>query len=381
MEGLVLRSGKSVFICQKLIIKALKSKRKILVIRKVGNSLRESCWKLFKSVLSDWKIYNYCSFRESSYEIEFPNGSSIIMKGLDDSEKIKSIVGITDIWIEECTELNEEDFDQLNLRLRSNAENNQIFCSFNPVSKANYVYKRWFSEGDNEAFILKTTYKDNKFLPEDYIKQLESMINTNPTYYKIYALGIFCSLDKLVYNNWKVEEFDNTKLSGTLCVGLDFGYVADPTALIASIVDEKNKTIYVFDEAYQKGLTNDVIAQLITNHGFAKSHIIADSAEQKSIEEIRKLGISRIKPSVKGPDSIMNGIQYIQQYTMIIHPRCINIINELENYSFQKDKQTNEYINKPIDSFNHLLDALRYSIQIVWKPNKLKSMSKDKLGL
>ena len=162
---------------------------------------------------------------------------------------------------------------------------------------------------------------------------------------------------------------------------LDFGFVNDPTALIASIVNEKEKTIHIFDEYYEKGRTNDQIAKVIEAHGFIKSNIIADSAEEKSIEEIRRLGVSRIKSAAKGKDSIMHGIQYIQQYKIYVHPKCENTILEFENYTFKKDKQTNEYINEPVDAFNHLLDALRYSIQIVWKNHKLKTVSKSILGL
>lgn len=378
-------SGKSVFITQKLLIKALNKKRKILVIRKTQASQRESCWRLFLDVLVEWKILTYCKIRLSDYTIELPNGSIILFKGLDDPEKIKSIAGITDIWIEEATELNEIDFDQLNLRLRAKVPEQQIFLSFNPISKANWVYKRWFADDaklNDDTFILKTTYKDNRFLPPEYIKSLEEMINTNPTYYRIYGKGEFCSLDKLVYTNWVKEEFDHTEIKGELIIGLDWGFVTDPTALIAGIVDEANKIIYIFKEYYETGLTNPQIAQIIKSLGFAKSDIRADSAEPKSIEELKQLGIQKIKPSVKGPDSVIHGIQKLQQYKLIVHPDCQETITELENYSWEKDKKSGEYINnKPVDSFNHILDALRYAMQKIWKNSKLKSINKSVLGL
>ena len=378
-------SGKSVFITQKLLVKALNKKRKILVIRKTQASQRESCWRLFLDTLVEWKILTYCKIGLSDYTIELPNGSIILFKGLDDPEKIKSIAGITDIWIEEATELNEIDFDQLNLRLRAKVPEQQIYLSFNPISKANWVYKRWFADDaklNADTFILKTTYKDNRFLPPEYIKSLEEMINTNPTYYKIYGKGEFCSLDKLVYTNWVKEEFDYTEIKGELIIGLDWGFVTDPTALIAGIVDEANKTIYIFKEYYETGLTNPQIAQIIKSLGFAKSDIRADSAEPKSIEELKQLGIQKIKPSVKGPDSVIHGIQKLQQYKLIVHPDCQETITELENYSWEKDKKSGEYINnKPVDSFNHILDALRYAMQKIWKNSKLKSINKSVLGL
>lgn len=373
-------SGKSVFIAQKLLFKALNDKRKILIIRKTLNSQKDSCWRLMLEQLDEWGIRSRCKIRITDFAIELPNGSVLLFKGLDDSERIKSIVGITDIWIEEATELIEEDFDQLDLRLRARASNLQMFVSFNPISKVNYVYRKWFAEtahvGD-DTLIVKTTYKDNRFLPDEYIHSLEQKIHTNPTYYRIYALGEFCSLDKLVYNNWRVEAFE-PPTDGTLIVGLDFGFTNDPTAIVASIV--KDDTIYVFREYTGTGKTNQQIAEIIAGMGFAKSTIIADSAEPKSVAEIKRCGIMRIRESTKGKDSIIHGIQRLQGYNIIVHPSCGNIIMELENYSWIKDKLTGEYTNKPIDMFNHSLDALRYSLQAL-DQHKFTAVSKDVLGL
>ena len=373
-------SGKSVFIAQKLILKALSGKRKVLVIRKTLNSQKDSCWRLMLEQLEDLCIRHLCKVRITDYAIEMPTGSVLLFKGLDDAERIKSIVGITDIWIEEATELTEEDFDQLDLRLRARAKDLQMFVSFNPISKVNYVYRKWFADGvhvGDDTLIVKTTYKDNKFLPEEYIQSLEKRIHTNPTYYKIYALGEFCSLDKLVYSNWRVEDFEPPK-DGKLVVGLDFGFTNDPTAIVASIV--KGDEIYVFKEYTGTGKTNQQIADIITNMGFSKSVIIADSAEPKSVAEIRRCGINRIRESQKGKDSIIHGIQRLQGYTIIVHPSCENIITELENYSWIKDKATGEYTNRPIDMFNHSLDALRYSLQAL-DQHKFTAVDKSLLGL
>lgn len=373
-------SGKSVFIAQKIILKALRDKRKVLIIRKTLNSQKDSCWRLILETLSDLEIRRLCKVRITDFTIELPNGSALLFKGLDDAERIKSIVGITDIWIEEATELTEEDFDQLDLRLRARASDLQMFVSFNPISKVNYVYRKWFADTavvGEDTLIVKTTYKDNRFLPEEYIKSLEKRIHTNPTYYKIYALGEFCSLDKLVYNNWRVENFE-PPTDGKLIVGLDFGFTNDPTAIVASIV--KGDDIFIFKEFTGTGKTNQQIAEIITSMGFAKSVIIADSAEPKSVAEIKRCGIQRIKESTKGKDSIIHGIQRLQGYNLIVHPSCENIITELENYSWIKDKTTGEYTNKPIDMFNHSLDALRYSLQAL-DQHKFTAISKDVLGL
>lgn len=375
-------SGKSVFICQKLIVKACMSKRKILVIRKYATTLKDSVFQLFLDTLSKWQLLPYCDVNHSTYRIKLPNGSLILFKGLDDSEKIKSITDITDIWAEECTELSgDNEFDQLDLRLRANVPNLQFIASFNPVSKVNWVFKRWFEDGKERpnTMILHTTYKHNKFLPQAYVDALEETQRTNHVYYKIYALGEFATLDKLVFTNWKVEEFDHAKVQGDLLVGLDFGFVNDTSALVASILDEQNKKIYVFKEWGDKGKTNQELAEIIKSLGFSKSIIIADAAEQKSIEEIKRCGIGRIRACKKGPDSIIHGIQRLQNYEIILHPSCEEIKTEFENYSWQKDKSTGLYRNKPTDMFNHYIDALRYSLQCVG--SKMKVLNKTLLGL
>lgn len=377
-------SGKSVFIAQKLIVKACRSKRKILIIRKVAATLKDSVFDLICTYLKKWQLYDKCAVNLSTYTITLPNGSIFLFKGMDDSEKIKSITDITDIWTEEATELIENDFTQLDLRLRAMAPELQMIVSFNPVSKANWVYKKWFApEAEYNlitTMILKTTYKDNKFLPPEYVAALEEKALTNPTYYRIYALGEFCSLDKLVFNNWVVDDFDNAAIKGELLIGLDFGYVNDISALTASLLVEEEKKIYIFSEWGDTNKTNDELANIIKSLGFCKSVIVADCAEQKSIAEIKKAGIARIKPCEKGKDSILHGIQKLQQYQIIVHSSCTGVITELQNYSWEKDKKTDEYINKPIDKFNHYIDALRYSLQCT-NNNKIKTMNKTALGL
>lgn len=382
-------SGKSVFVAQKLVKKALTDRRKILVLRKVDKTTKNSTFQLLLDTLTDWKIIDKCKINRTNFTITLPNGSVFLCCGLQDPERIKSITGLTDAWLEEATEFNQEDFNQIDLRIRHpEAKGQQIILSFNPVSKVNWCYKLFFKEAADAAMtdfraqckILHTNYLDNKFLPQSYIDSLLLLKATNLDYYKIYALGEFGSLSKLVFNNWKVEEFDCTQVHGDLCVGLDFGFIADPTALVASIVDDENKKIYVFNAKSRKGLLNNEIAEMIKAEGFAKSSIIADSAEQKSIEEIKREGISRIKPATKGQGSILQGIQKLQQYQIIVHPSgAAALIEELKNYCWEKDKKTNEYINKPIDKYNHCIDALRYSLQCMG--HKVKTMDKALLGL
>lgn len=374
-------SGKSVFVAQKIIYRACKEVCKILVIRKYATTIKDSVFDLVLSILKKWKIYQYCKVNLTTYTITLPNNSVILFKGLDDPEKIKSINGLNSIiWCEEATELTEEEFTQLDLRLRD-GENLQLISTFNPVSKANWVYKKWFApEAINEnTFILKTTYKDNRFLPTEYIESLKEKERTNPTYYRIYALGEFCSLDKLVYTNWNIGSPINTE-GMKLAVGLDFGFVNDLTALTVSLIDTDKKEIYITDCWGDTGKTNSEIAQIIKNKGYSKSLIIADSAEPKSIEELKRAGIYRIRASVKGPDSIIHGINLLQQYHIFVDIKCEGVITELQNYAWKKDKKTNEYINEPVDEFNHYLDALRYSLQCI-DNHKLQSMDKKILSL
>lgn len=378
-------SGKSKFVSQKLVYKAMQSLRKILVLRKVNRTTKNSTFQILQDTLSEWKLLPYCKVNKTDFSIMLPNGSQFICIGLDDQEKLKSIVGLTDAWLEEATEFTQNDFNQVDLRIRERVDASQIILSFNPVSKANWCFLQFFKEDPTlDAFragcnIVHTNYLDNKFLPEEYIKSLLLLETTNPVFYKIYALGEFGSLDKLVYNNWQSIEFDYTQIKGKRCLGLDFGYTNDPTALTCSIVDDENKRLYVYQTWGGTGYLNDQIAKKLIELGYGRSTIIADSAEVKSIDEIKLAGVRRILPATKGPGSILQGIQRVQQYEIIVHPSCTELIEELQNYSWTKDKATNEYINKPVDKFNHYLDALRYSLQCIDDRPKIKMMDKSLL--
>lgn len=376
-------SGKTIFCMDKLLIKGLKEKRTILLMRKTTASCKFSVWKELKAAVERFHLNEYFTFYESDYSAVCNlNGTVFKCSGLDVAEKIKGFSEISDVLLEEATEFTPEDIDLIDGTVRSVKYKLplQIYFLFNPVSKANYVYKRFgFDTGivPPDTFILKTTYLNNPYLSQDYIQRMENMKRTNPTRWRIEALGDFVSLDKLVFQNYKVEEFNHADIKGELLIGMDFGFINDVSTIVASILDEANGRIYVFKEWGATGKTNDELAKIISSLGFSKSTIIADAAEQKSIEEIRRLGITRIKPCVKGPDSIIHGIQKLQNYEIIVHPNCGELITEFENYSWQKDKHTGEYINKPIDDFNHYCDALRYSLQCVDNSRKLKTLNKN----
>ena len=379
-------SGKSVFIAQKLLIKAINKKRRILIIRKVGTTLKDSVFPLVIDMLKKWKIYEYCKINLSTYTITLPNESVLLFRGLDDSEKIKSITDITDIWCEEATELNLDEFTQLDLRLRALVDDSQIWCSFNPVSKENWVYKKWFDKDaiyDKEnTMILKTTYKDNKFLPDSYINALEEKIHSNPQYYKVYALGEFATLEGLVLTNWRKEEFDAIELAALGLehrAGMDLGWI-DKSAIIDTLYDRDNKTIYVFNEFYKSGCQLSELASAIGDMNLKKTKIYVDSSEPRSIQYFKNEGINA-EGCAKGKDSVKAGLMFLQDHLIVVHPKCVNFITELENFSYIKSKQTGEWTEDTTHEWSHAIDACRYAYSDIYTNKKMKTLNKAVLGL
>lgn len=371
-------SGKSHGVFQKIVIKALKDwrkPRKILVLRKVGATVRDSVFADVQATLSYFGILNMCKVNMSAFRIELPNGAEFIFKGMDNPEKIKSIKGISDVVMEEASEFTLDDYTQLTLRLRDKAhKKKQIYLMFNPVSKANWVYNAFFVKKPKNTVVYQTTYKDNRFLDAVTRENIEELANRNEAYYKIYALGEFATLDKLVFPKYTKALLNKDDLRQiTSYFGLDYGFINDPSAFMHVKIDDDRKKLYVVEEYVKKGLTNDKIAESITALGYAKEQIRADSAEKKSNQELRNLGIGRVIDVKKGAGSVMQGIQYLLQYEWIVDERCVKTIEELENYTWKKDKATNEYINEPVDSYNHCLDAIRYAIQDKIAKSKIKT--------
>lgn len=371
-------SGKSHGVFQKIVIKALKDwkkPRKILVLRKVGATVRDSVFADVQATLSYFGILNMCKINMSAFRIELPNGAEFIFKGMDNAEKIKSIKGISDVVMEEASEFILDDYTQLTLRLRDKAhKQKQIYLMFNPVSKANWVYNAFFVKKPKNTVVYQTTYKDNRFLDAVTRENIEELANRNEAYYKIYALGEFATLDKLVFPKYTKALLNKDELRHiTSYFGLDYGFINDPSAFMHVKIDDNHKRLYVVEEYVKKGLTNDKIAESITALGYAKEQIRADSAEKKSNQELRNLGIGRVIDVKKGAGSVMQGIQYLLQYEWIVDERCVKTIEELENYTWKKDKATNEYINEPVDSYNHCLDAIRYAIQDKITKSKIKT--------
>lgn len=361
-------SGKSHGVIQKVVFKACqnwKYPRKVLFLRKVGATVHDSIFEDVKQCLESWQLLDKCKVNNSAYRIELPNGAQFIFKGLDNPEKIKSIKGVSDVVMEEASEFTLDDYTQLTLRLRDKRhKDKQIYLMFNPVSKSNWVYNAFFVKNPKNTIVYQTTYKDNRFLDRVTVENIEELANRNEAYYKIYALGEFATLDKLVFPKYEKRLLNKRELERLPAYfGLDYGFINDPSALLHVRIDDENKRLYVVEEFVKKGLTNDKIAEAIKTLGYAKEEIQADSAEKKSNQELRNLGIARVVDVKKGPGSVMQGIQYLLQYDWIVDERCVKLIEELENYTWKKDKKTNEYTNEPVDSYNHCIDAIRYALQ------------------
>lgn len=375
-------SGKSYGGTQKIYLKALKYKRKVLVIRKIQRTIKDSIFSVMLSHLHNSGLYEACRVSRSDLEIELPNGSIFLFKGLDDPEKIKSIDGITDIVIEEGTELTEDDFTQLNLRLRALVDNLQIYIFFNPISKKNWVYDYFFvRELPLNVKVVKTTYLDNKFLSDEYRQELERLKDRNPAYYRIYCLGEFATLDKLVFPAYTTKIISDNDIKGLpRWIGADWGYVNDPSAIVWGYIDTVNKKIYVSGEYVKKGMLNNEIAETMINLGLHKDKSYGDSAEPKTIAELKRYGVN-IEATVKGKDSIIHGIQWIQQYELVIDERCFKVREELDNYTWKKDKKTGEYVNEPVDTFNHTIDAIRYGLNKYIKGTNIPKVMVKPRGL
>lgn len=363
------------------------SQANMLVIRKTYRTIKDSCYAQLKWAIHRLKVDGCFQCKESPLEITYiPTGQKIFFRGLDDPLKVTSITVETGVlcwlWIEEAYEITKEtDFDTLDESIRGQLPHGlfkSVTLTFNPWNDHHWLKARFFDKQDPEVLSMTTNYLMNEFLDESDRKIFERMKLENPRRYNVAGLGEWGVVEGLVYENWEEQAFDWQEVSAMPDVesafGLDFGYTNDPTALFCGLISNNQKTLWVFDELYQKALTNEMIANRLKEMGYSKEQITADSAEPKSIEELRRLGIRRIKPAEKGKDSIVNGIQKIQDFHIIVHPRCVNFITEISCYSWAKDKFDNA-VNKPVDDYNHLMDAMRYALE-----NKIHKQGKMKFN-
>ena len=348
-----------------------------IVVRKVYRTLKDSCFTELKWAIHRLRCDALWDVKESPLELTYiPTGQKIYFRGFDDPLKITSITVehgyLCWAWIEEAYEISREnDFDMLDESIRGAIPPEtglfkQITLTFNPWNEKHWLKKRFFDNPDNGTLALTTNYMCNEWLDERDRKLFEEMRVKRPKRYRVAGLGDWGIVEGLVYSNFEEKSFDIDELRRQANIrsafGLDFGYTNDPTALFCGLVDNAAHVIYVFDELYERGLTNEMIADKIKAMGYGKEKIIADSAEPKSISELYGHGLGRVYACRKGADSVNHGIQTIQNYKIVIHPKCANLLTEINNYCWDTDR-AGVMTNKPVGDFNHLMDAMRYAVQ------------------
>ena len=343
-----------------------------LVVRKVYRTLKDSCFTDLKWAIHRLKVDAWWDAKESPLEITYrPTGQKILFRGLDDPLKVTSITvehgALCWMWIEEAYEISQEsDFDMLDESIRGEVPDGlfkQITMTFNPWNEHHWIKARFFDRPDRDVLAMTTNYTCNEWLDEADRRVFETMRRNNPRRYKVAGLGEWGIVEGLIFENWEEKLFDinEVKKVASTRFGLDFGYTNDPSALYCGMVDIAGKTIWVFDEMYKRGMSNEAIYAEVSRMGYAKERVTADSAEPKSIDRLRDLGMQHIRKARKGKDSIRNGIDYLQDFHIIVHPRCVNFLTEISNYTWDTDSKTGKKLNVPIDDFNHLMDAMRYA--------------------
>ena len=350
-----------------------------LVVRKVFRTLKDSCFTELKWAIHRLGLDAHWEVKESPLEMTYkPTGQKIYFRGLDDPLKVTSITVehgyLCWCWIEEAYEIgNEKDFDMLDESIRGAIPPEtglfkQITLTFNPWNEHHWMKKRFFDAPPSPDILAMTTnYQCNEWLDDADLLVFETMKKNNPRRYRVAGLGDWGIVDGLIFENWEEKAFsveEVRKVPGIKSAfGLDFGYTNDPAALFCGLVDKATKTIWVFDEIYKTGMSNENIADAVIKAGYAKERIRADCAEPKSIDRLYTLGLIHIRESRKGRDSVNNGIDYLQDYHIIIHPKCVNLLTDISNYTWDTDTKTGKRLNIPIDDFNHLMDAMRYAVE------------------
>lgn len=376
-------SGKSYFLTQRAIIRCCREQIRFVVCRRYGSTLRQSVFSLFKEVLAQWQLTPYVKIKETDMSITFPNGSQIILLGLDEETKLLSLANVSAVWVEEAFEVPKNMIEQLNLRMRGQAANQQIWLSWNPISKNHYLYDFTVENPPASSVYIHSTFRDNIFLNQEYIDALMEMYIRNPAKARIYCDGEWgVDVEGLVITNWKMETFDYMALAAAGLehrAGMDVGWV-DPSAIIDSLYDRENKTIYVFNEFYKSGCQLSELAAALKDMNLQKTKVFVDAAEARSIAYFKQEGL-RTEACAKGAGSVKAGLMFLQDHLIIVHPKCKNFINELENFSYIKSKQTGEWTEDTTHEFSHAIDACRYGYSDIYTNTKMKTLSKTALGL
>jgi len=367
-------SGKSYFIAQKILIRIFVGmetniQHKVLCLRKTQPACRKSIFALFQGLLEDWGLKHdeFVRINRSDMSFTFRNGSQILCAGLDDPEKLKSIYGITGVWLEEANEITLEDFRQVNLRLRGQFKSyKQIAVSFNPISKMLWLYDEFFEHKKKNATVNHSTYLNNEFLIKndpEYIAELESYKEIDQTYYNIYTLGEWGQLLEGIYSNYEyIDDFPEDKFFHDVTYGLDVGFNA-PSALM--FVGEHDEEFYLKELLYEPKLTHTQLIQelgsLIPLKYRRERLIYVDSAEPELIKELNQTGFI----AKKSDKSVKDGINYIKRQKLYVDKASVNLCKELPAYSYRKDNNGN-VLEEPIKINDHLMDAFRYPMFTHW---------------
>lgn len=351
-------SGKSRFVALKILDRFLFEpvNHRLLLIRKTLPSLRRSSFQLIHDYIRLWNLESSCNISKFNMSIEnLQNKNQIIAAGMDDPEKLKSIERITGVWIEESTELTYDDFTQIDLRLRGELGTyKQIILSFNPIDESNWIKKIFFDRSKEDTLIDHSTVEHNQFIDADYRKVLDRLKEEDRNKYNIYRLGLWGRLENIIYSNWNVidklpDSFDE------VIYGLDFGF-NNPNTLIE--IGIKDQVVYLRELLYQPGLTNqDLINKLDKLVKNKRSSIYADSAEPARIEEIKRAGFN-VYSSNK---NVADGIDFVKRIKLNIESGSDNIVKEISQYSYKKDKNGN-ILEEPVKFMDHAMDALRYAL-------------------
>lgn len=353
----------------------------LLVVRKTYRTLKDSCYTELKWATHRLGVSELWSFALSPLEAVYkPTGQRIYFRGLDDPLKITSITAeqgsICWMWIEEAYEvMDEADFDTLDESIRGQVDAplfKQVTLTLNPWDERHWIKQRFFDTQSQDILALTTDYRCNEFLDEADRQIFDDMKVRNPKRYQVAGLGEWGVVQGLIFEDWEEDRFDIETLRKSCpdleeVHGLDFGYTNDPTAVVSALVDKEEKIIYIYREIYETGMTNEDIAKKLTDEGMKYARITCDSAEPKSIDRLKALGLRRVRSARKGQDSVIAGIDYLMDYKFIIHPRCEHFIDEISTYRWQEDRY-GKPINKPEDGADHLMDALRYATEHLQRP-------------
>lgn len=379
-------SSKSYHVALKLILKLMKEKRTALVIREVYETIRDSCFSLLEEIIIDLGLEGKVRPQTSPLQIKFPNGSKIIFKGMDKPAKLKSINNVSIIWVEECSEVKYAGFKELIGRLRHPTLPLHMILSTNPVSEDNWTFKHFFKDEENKRFILDdeelyekrtvvvgdtyyhhSTADDNLFLPDSYVQQLEELKEYDPDLYRIARKGRFGVNGVKVLPQFQVKTHDEVMAairqikSPIKRAGMDFGFEESFNALVRLAVDHDEKILYIYWEYYKNKTTDDITAEEIKEFRETRELIKADSAEPKTIQFFRQKGFN-MKPAKKFQGSRLQYTRKIKRFKKIIcSDACKNVIRELKNLTYAKDKNDNIIP----DEFNidpHTFSAIWYAL-------------------